>query len=66
MQSSKEELEVVKELARRDLVSFSIYTDKRYKPVWLHEEISEKLMEVEKGNIKRLMIFVPPRHGKSE
>lgn len=28
--------------------------------------ISQKLMAVERGEIKRLMIFSPPRHGKSE
>jgi predicted phage terminase large subunit-like protein len=28
--------------------------------------IAEKLMAVERGEIKRLMIFTPPRHGKSE
>lgn len=28
--------------------------------------IADKLMRVERGEIKRLMIFSPPRHGKSE
>lgn len=28
--------------------------------------IAQKLMAVERGEIKRLMIFSPPRHGKSE
>jgi predicted phage terminase large subunit-like protein len=28
--------------------------------------IAQKLMQVERGEIKRLMIFSPPRHGKSE
>lgn len=28
--------------------------------------IAKKLMQVERGEIKRLMIFSPPRHGKSE
>ena len=27
--------------------------------------LNEKLLEVEKGKIKRLMVFMPPRHGKS-
>lgn len=31
-----------------------------------HALIAEKLEAVERGDIKRLMIFMPPRHGKSE
>ena len=30
------------------------------------EKITEKLKAVESGGIKRLMIFMPPRHGKSQ
>ena len=32
----------------------------------MHFEIAEKLEDVESNKIKRLMIFEPPRHGKSE
>ncbi|MAG45103.1 hypothetical protein CL633_04435, partial [bacterium] len=39
---------------------------REYKPSWLHEEIADKLEAVEQGKIKRLMLFVPPRHGKSQ
>lgn len=53
------------ELARRDLIDFSITVDEYYDPNWHHEVIAEKLMAVERGEIKRLMIFMPPRHGKS-
>lgn len=63
---SKEEMLAFQSLAKNDLIDFSIYTDKKYTPTWLHEKIAEKLMAVERGEIKRLMIFVPPRHGKSE
>lgn len=31
-----------------------------------HERICDKLEAVERGEIDRLMIFMPPRHGKSE
>lgn len=48
------------------MIDFSIYTDKKYAPIWLHEEIAKQLARVESGEIKRLMLFVPPRHGKSE
>lgn len=63
---SKEELQAFQVAAKNDLIDFSIYTDVRYDPVWLHEEIAKQLSKVEKGETKRLMIFVPPRHGKSE
>ena len=37
-----------------------------YRPAPHHELIANKLEEVERGECKRLMIFMPPRHGKSE
>ena len=39
----------------------SLYTDMKH-----HRVIAAALEEVEKGNIKRLIISCPPRHGKSE
>jgi hypothetical protein len=63
---SEEELEAIQVLSQNDLIDFSIYTNKRYIPNWHHEEIAKQLMRVEKGEIKRLMLFVPPRYGKSE
>lgn len=30
-----------------------------------HRVLIEKLEQVERGTIKRLMVFMPPRHGKS-
>jgi len=58
-----------RELARRYLKDFIDYTfeDPRgFNFNWHHEEIIKKLQKVEDGEIKRLMIFMPPRHGKSE
>ena len=37
-----------------------------YIPAEHHFKICEKLEQVAEGKIKRLMIFMPPRHGKSE
>ncbi len=34
--------------------------------VWIHKQIIDKLEAVERWDIKRLMIFCPPRTGKSE
>ena len=36
-----------------------------YKPAKHTELMAQKLMDVEQGKIKRLMIFLPPRHSKS-
>jgi predicted phage terminase large subunit-like protein len=52
--------------ARRSLLSFTEYTLPQYQRAAHHELIAEKLEAVERGEIDRLMIFMPPRHGKSE
>jgi len=54
------------ELARRELLEFTQLTKEDYQTNWHHELIAEKLDKFVNGEIKRLMIFVPPRHGKSE
>lgn len=53
-------------MGRQTLRNFSILTDRNYRPAWLHDEIAEKLEAVERGEIKRLIIEVPPRHGKTQ
>lgn len=52
--------------ARQSLVAFSAYTNPAYIPAPHHALIAEHLEAVERGEIKRLMITMPPRHGKSE
>src|SRR6202034_1144987 len=37
-----------------------------YHPGTMHHKIAEQLERVERGEIDRLMLLVPPRHGKSE
>jgi len=61
-----EEEKLIYQAGRKDLIDFSILTNPRYTPAWIHEEIARQLMRVESGEIKRLMLFVPPRYGKSE
>lgn len=58
--------EVRAALARRSLLKFTEYTNPLYQRASHHERIAEKLEAVERGEIDRLMIFMPPRHGKSE
>lgn len=52
--------------ARSGLIAFSSYTNPAYQAASHHELIAQKLEAVERGEIKRLMITMPPRHGKSE
>jgi predicted phage terminase large subunit-like protein len=52
--------------ARKSLIEFTEYTLPHYVPAAHHELIAEKLEAVERGEIDRLMINMPPRHGKSE
>lgn len=52
--------------ARKSLLAFTEFTNPLYQRARHHELIVEKLEAVERGEIDRLMIFMPPRHGKSE
>lgn len=52
--------------ARAGLLAFTQYTNPAYVAAPHHVLIAEKLEAVERGEIKRLMILMPPRHGKSE
>lgn len=52
--------------ARQSLIAFTEYTFPRYRTAALHRAIAEQLERVERGEIDRLMLLVPPRHGKSE
>ena len=52
--------------ATERLIPFTEYTLQTYAPAPHHRLIAEKLEAVERGEIDRLMIFMPPRHGKSE
>ncbi len=52
--------------SRRTLLAFTEYTNPAYRRAIHHELIADRLEAVERGEIDRLMIFMPPRHGKSE
>lgn len=57
-------------LARRRLIEFVKKINPRYKAGWVHEDICRRLeqfsRDVEEGRSPRLMLLLPPRHGKSE
>src|SRR6516225_11040010 len=50
----------------RSLIDFTCYTNPRYHTADLHRQIAHQLERVEHGEVDRLMLLVPPRHGKSE
>lgn len=58
--------EVKAALSKRSLLRFTEFTNPLYRRAQHHEQIAAKLEAVERGEIDRLMIFMPPRHGKSE
>ena len=51
--------------AREDLISYAQYVMPWYRPAAIHREMANALMKVERGETDRLMITVPPRHGKT-
>lgn len=52
--------------AQRNLIAFTEYTFARYRVARHHRLIAAQLERVLKGEVDRLMLLVPPRHGKSE
>lgn len=55
-----------RENARNHLIDFTTYTMEGYRVGPHHHLLCEKLEAVEREEIKRLLITMPPRHGKSE
>lgn len=53
-------------LAKKHLLQFTLATHPKYVPDPMHRLIASELMDVLKGKTKRLMIFAPPQHGKTE
>lgn len=51
--------------AHSRLIAYAAYQWPGYRDAAHHRAIARKLEAVERGDIKRLMIFMPPRHGKS-
>ena len=52
--------------ARQSLISFVQYTFPQYVPEPFHYRLARELEDVVSGKTKRLMIFAPPQHGKSQ
>lgn len=54
------------ESSRKNFRDFILYTHHDYDMNWHHRLLCKKLQLFAEKKIKRLMIFAPPRHGKSE
>ena len=52
--------------ARQSMANFALYVDEKYFMNWHHQLICDRLDKLIIHEIKRLMIFMPPRHGKSK
>jgi predicted phage terminase large subunit-like protein len=52
--------------AAESLIAFTEYTFPRYRTAPHHRVIAGQLERVERGEVDRVMLLVPPRHGKSE
>lgn len=73
IEKTKEDLEreikrelVLRELSRRKMSYFVPYINNVYKAEWFHLYIMDRLDAFERGEIKKLMISLPPQTGKSE
>lgn len=54
------------ELSRRHFRDFVQYTKPDYQFNWHHNRVCDKLEAFGRGEIKKLMVFMPPQHGKSQ
>lgn len=59
-----------RELCRKHLIPFTRRMQPKYQAGWVHKDIARRLekfsRDVAEGKSPRLMIQMPPRHGKSE
>ncbi|GAB3935313.1 terminase large subunit domain-containing protein [Larkinella terrae] len=67
LQQQQFESELIsRRLARNNFRDFIPHIRPQYSAQWFHEVIADKLQAVYERKIQKLMIFVPPQHGKSE
>ncbi len=55
-----------KKAASEDILAFTLYTKPDYAINWHHRNLADALNKFARGEIPFLMVFMPPRHGKSE
>lgn len=52
--------------APESLVDYMLCMDDRYTPRWFHREVARRCERLVRGEVRGLMVFLPPQHGKSE
>jgi len=57
---------LTRQLAVNEFSEFVPYVRDTYSMQWFHRVIADKLQLLYERKIKKLMLFVPPQHGKSE
>lgn len=58
--------ELGKRQARKKFRAYLAYSNVLYDMQWFHKKIADACQRVIDGEIKKLMIFIPPQFGKSE
>ena len=66
LQIENEYKQLRKVKARKHFQNFVSYTYEDYQMEWFHKCVCAYLQALYEGSIKKLMIFIPPQHGKSE
>jgi len=66
IRSEKLRREKMRRDAKRSLLSFTEYTKPDYEVNWHHRLLADTLNAWVHGDCKRLIVCMPPRHGKSE
>src|SRR3990167_5700237 len=69
LQKLPDEYLMVIHQAKRNLIDFQIATNPKYAPNWHHELLAKELEHIEAvgdRDYKILLVFEPPRHGKSQ
>lgn len=59
-------IEIRRRQARRTVLDFTEYTFAKYSANWHHRVLAQALDRWAFGDLRRLMVFMPPQHGKSE
>lgn len=62
----RDDIKALKLACESSLIAFSTLTHPNYVPSWHHRQIGEAMKRVKEGTCKRLIITMPPRHGKTE
>jgi predicted phage terminase large subunit-like protein len=62
----KTKYEIQRQLATKELMAFTKWTNPLYKDAWHHRLVAKYIDYLIDGSINRLMVTMPPRGGKTE